>query len=115
MRYYVKNPHDGQIDGPFAIDELKARIADLSVGPDWLATSDIGDKFERVKRAPKRDWFSLSEIPGVQIARSKRFDRQKHFLGIISFSTALILMAAVENEIIPKKCFCLSNLFERAI
>ena len=94
MRYYVKNPHDGQIDGPFEIDELKARIADLSVGPDWLATSDIGDKFERVKRAPKGDWFSLSEIPGVQITRSKSFDRQNPFMRIISFSTALILMAA---------------------
>jgi hypothetical protein len=94
VRYYIKNPHNGQIDGPLEVDELNARIAELSIGPDWLATSDIGDAFEHVKRAPKGDWFSLSRISDVRIARPNNFDVEKPGLEIISFSVALVVMAA---------------------
>jgi hypothetical protein len=94
MRYYVKNPHNGQVEGPIEAHELNARIEEQSIGPDWLATSDIGDALERLKQAPDRDWFSLARIPDVRIAHPKILERKKVVPQIISFSTAVVLMAA---------------------
>ena len=67
MNYYVKNRAGQGIHGPYAIEEINAKIAagDLGCDPQWLATSDLGESIDSVRAAPPRDWVLLSSLPGV--------------------------------------------------
>ncbi len=69
MRYYVKDPEDQAITGPFEIDELKAKLKAGELAADTLATGDIGEGISQIRRAPPEDWMPVVSIAGLSQER----------------------------------------------
>ena len=66
MLYYVRQERNATIEGPFSIDDLKSGLAADAIAPHSLASSDIGDGPEALRKFRRCDWFPLSEIPNLQ-------------------------------------------------
>jgi len=63
MEYFIRS--NGEIGGPFSVDEINARIAAKSLGADAFATAALGETKDKIAKAPEGDWLYLAEIPGV--------------------------------------------------
>ena len=64
MKFYVRS--DGNIVGPFTVDEINLKIEAGALSSESLATADLGETIERLAKQPKSDWLSLADVPGVQ-------------------------------------------------
>ena len=64
MRYYVKS-ENGEMSGPYSIEELNCLIYEEEIGPDWIAISDIGQTAKELIRSPAWHWMWIADIPGV--------------------------------------------------
>ena len=65
MQYYLKNPISGDIEGPFSTERLNAMIVQSTIDSRFLATSNIGESPDQLKRQRNKDWVSLGDIPGI--------------------------------------------------
>jgi len=64
MRYYVKS-EEGEVGGPFSVEELNCMIREEKIGSDCLAISDIGQTAEELVHSPNWRWMWISDVPGV--------------------------------------------------
>lgn len=64
MQYYIQRY--GRVEGPLSVGEINSKMASGLVDLHWLATSDLGEPLENILKAPERDWFPITEIPGVR-------------------------------------------------
>ena len=64
MRYFIKNPTTNDVDGPFSTGQLTAMISQAEISSDFLATSDMGESLDAIKKQKGSDWFSLANILG---------------------------------------------------
>jgi hypothetical protein len=65
MRYYVRRSAESQIEGPFALEEIKRLLVESQLSNDSLATADLGEGLECIEKSRKQDWVKLHSIPGV--------------------------------------------------
>ena len=104
MRYYLKEFGAGRVHGLFSVDEINERVRSGFLGPDWLATGDIGDPLETVGPYGDGDWVWLGTVPGVVglIVRAKRLGNSRwptvrlvligiEVLALISFAIAVVV------------------------
>jgi hypothetical protein len=66
MKYYVRNDKHGEVQGPFAVEELLARIKSGSIAENRLASSDLGGSAAKLRVYRACDWFSVASIPEVR-------------------------------------------------
>ncbi|GDY21675.1 hypothetical protein LBMAG56_30220 [Verrucomicrobiota bacterium] len=64
MRYYLQNPADRVVTGPFELDDIEAKLEAGELPADTLATGDIGESLGQVRRTPAEDWMPVKSIPG---------------------------------------------------
>ena len=64
MRYYLRNPADGAISGPFELDDIEAKLKAGELSADTRATGDIGESLRQVRSTPAEDWMPVQSIPG---------------------------------------------------
>ncbi len=67
MQYYIKNPANKEVEGPYSLDDINAKVASGAIAPDqpWLATFDFGGGLGRARVAPPRAWIPLSSLSGI--------------------------------------------------
>lgn len=65
MRYYLKDPGQQAITGPFELDEIDAKLKAGELPAGTLATRVIGAGLVRVQHAPPEDWVPAESIPGL--------------------------------------------------
>ena len=64
MRYYLRNPPNRAITGPFELDDIEAKLEAGELPADTLATGDIGESLGQVRRMPAEEWMPVKSIPG---------------------------------------------------
>ncbi len=64
MKYFLRNPDDQAITGPFELDDIEAKLQAGELSADTLATGDIGESRAQLRSAPAEDWMSVRSIPG---------------------------------------------------
>ncbi len=67
MNYYIRLGDSTEIGGPFSIEAINNRIQSGEIGKDlpWLATSDLGESLDTIRKAPAGDWIWLCDLAGV--------------------------------------------------
>lgn len=65
MRYYLLDPNDHAVTGPFELDEVEAKLKAGELSAGTLATGDIGEGLARIRHAPPEDWFPVESIRGL--------------------------------------------------
>ena len=60
MRYYLKDPEQNSITGPFDLDEIEARLKSGELSADALATVDTGES-----PAHATGWLCVRQLPGI--------------------------------------------------
>lgn len=64
MKYFLRNPDDHAITGPFELDDIEAKLQAAELPADTLATGDIGESRAQLHSAPAEDWMPVQSIPG---------------------------------------------------
>lgn len=64
MKYFLRNPDDHAITGPFELDAIEAKLKAGELPADTLATGDIGETPAQIRRTPAEDWMPVQAIPG---------------------------------------------------
>jgi hypothetical protein len=70
MKYFLFNPANQAITGPFELDEIAAKLQAGELPADTLATGDIGESLRQVRSTPAEDWMPVKSIPGFGQGRS---------------------------------------------
>jgi len=96
MRYYIRPLDKVEVRGPFEVEELNRQIAKRIIDSDWLATSDLGESLDAIKRSSEEDWFWIAEIPGViGVEKLKQFrQRSQPKFTLVTVIVLVVLIAA---------------------
>ena len=65
MNYFLKEPKTSEILGPFAVEEINAKLADGTLDSTWVASADLGETIEQMQRARASDWIRLWRLNGI--------------------------------------------------
>ncbi len=95
MRYYIKPSDKDEVSGPFGVEELNLQIADGKIGSDWLATSDLGESVDSIRRSSRNDWFWIAGIPGVVGVERPKHPEKKEFNLLLIFILIVLLGASL--------------------
>jgi hypothetical protein len=98
MQYFVRS--NGEIAGPFSLDEINARIAAKALGAEVFATGALGATRDEIAKAPEVDWVYLAEIPDItglsQPARLRSTDaRNTCLIGCMLLAVCFVLVFIV--------------------
>ena len=66
MRYYIRKDKNADIQGSFTEQDLVTALRAGEFSSHSLASSDLGESVERLRKWRGCDWFSLSTIPALQ-------------------------------------------------
>lgn len=71
MKYFLFNPADQAVTGPFELDEIAAKLQAGELPADTLATGDIGESLGQVRSTLAEDWMPVQSIPGLGQERAQ--------------------------------------------
>jgi hypothetical protein len=66
MKYFIRKDKHGDVEGPFAGQELLAKIQNGSLAMNSLASSDLGGGASGLRVYRHCDWFPLPDIPELR-------------------------------------------------
>jgi len=66
LRYYLRHKDSDEIKGPMDLDQINDLISNSELNEDYFATFDIGEPYSAILKTPKRDWFPLAKVAGIQ-------------------------------------------------
>jgi len=69
MKYFLFNPANQAITGPFELDDIEAKLKAGELSADTRATGDIGESLRQVRSTPAEDWMPVQSIPGFGLER----------------------------------------------
>lgn len=65
MNYYLRRTIQSEVQGPMSLVEINEGLEAGNLSDEWLATADLEEGLQRIKRLPAHDWTPLSKIPGT--------------------------------------------------
>jgi hypothetical protein len=66
MRFFIRHRDNRDIEGPFTLEQIREMAASQRITADWVATADIGEPLDRVRRSHESDWIYVGELEGVR-------------------------------------------------
>ena len=66
MQYYIRQHKYAEVFGPYTVHDLATGVGAGGFSRDSLASSDLGERGEQLRRWRSCDWFPLSSIAELQ-------------------------------------------------
>ena len=65
MNYYTKKDKDGDVHGPYTVEQLASQLESGSISADYLVTAALGETIEQIRRQRQSDWFPITKVSGL--------------------------------------------------